>query len=158
MIEVISSIEYLRNGCLTPELTRGSDLLEKFRLNNNLIDPKIMMYDLPQFIIYTLFVILTGYLSLMMYLRIGTNFYFQKKVGNNESLISLLKRQLILKLFLKFFVFFSIIYFVFCIYYLFTRIAFRDYTMSVAVLLFLFIFILILRLVRVIFIYVSIYV
>jgi hypothetical protein len=158
MVEIVISIKYLRDECLTSALTQENDLLEKFRLNGNLTDPKIIEYDLPQFIIYTLFVIMAGYLSLLMYFRIGINHYFQKKIGNNELLVSSLKRQLILKLFLKFFVFFSIIYFVFCIYYLLTYIALRDFTMGLVVLLFLFVFILVLRLARVTFIYVSIYV
>ncbi|GBC05367.1 hypothetical protein RclHR1_00620007 [Rhizophagus clarus] len=148
MLEVIIVIEHTKNECLTPE----NKLLEKFRLDDRLTDPKIIEYDLPQFILYTFFVILTGYLSLMMYLRLGINTYYQKKVGNNELLISLLKRQLLLKLFLKFFVFFSIIYFVFCIYNILTYIALRDYTMTLAISLFLIIFISILRLTRVIFI------
>lgn len=158
MVEVVLSMKYLRDECLTSELTRGNALLEKFRLNENLTNPKIIEYDLPQFIVYTLFVIMAGYLSLLMYFRIGINHYFRKKIGNNELLVSSLKRQLILKLFLKIFVFFSIIYFVFCIYYLLTYITLRDYTMIFVILLFLFVFILVLRLVRVTFIYVSIYV
>ncbi|CAB4388570.1 unnamed protein product [Rhizophagus irregularis] len=155
MVEIVISIKYLRDECLTSALTHENDLLEKFRLNGNLTDPKIIEYDLPQFIIYTLFVIMAGYLSLLMYFRIGINHYFRKKIGNNELLVSSLKRQLILKLFLKFFVFFSIIYFVFCIYYLLTYIALRDYTMGLVVLLFLFVFILVLRLARVTFIYID---
>ncbi|PKK73972.1 hypothetical protein RhiirC2_775382 [Rhizophagus irregularis] len=131
MVEIVISIKYLRDECLTSALTHENDLLEKFRLNGNLTDPKIIEYDLPQFIIYTLFVIMAGYLSLLMYFRIGINHYFRKKIGNNELLVSSLKRQLILKLFLK------------------------DYTMGLVVLLFLFVFILVLRLARVTFIYID---
>uniref|UniRef100_A0A1D1ZDV1 Transmembrane protein n=1 Tax=Anthurium amnicola TaxID=1678845 RepID=A0A1D1ZDV1_9ARAE len=153
MVEVKLVVRYVRAECLAPELTYGNEILEIFRLNDSFTDPGTVKYDLPQFIFYTLFIIITGYLSLDMYSRIGTNHYLQKKVGNDEFLMSLFKRQLILKILLKIFAFFSSLYFIFCIYFLLTYFGRKDYTMTLAVLIFLLIFILLLRLTRVTFFY-----
>ena len=81
MIEIKSTTGYVRRECLTPEITQGDGALEELGLDGESIDPKISENELPQFIIYTLFVMLTGYLSLNTFLRHGIRRYFQKKVG-----------------------------------------------------------------------------
>ena len=95
-----------------------------------------------------LFVMLTGYLSLNTFLHHGIRRYFQKKVGNNQSFISLLKRCLI-------FAFFSTIYFVFSIYFLLSYLYRKETLMAIGALVFLSFFIFALRLTRVTFISVS---
>ena len=150
MIEIKSSTEYAREDCLKQETTQGVEELEVS------INPKIVQNELPQFILYTLFVILTGFLSLNLFLQCGINNYFRKKVGNNELFISLLKRRHIFKLLLKTFAFFSTIYLVFSIYFFLSYLTRKDTMMAIGTFMFMTFFIFALRFTRMTFIFVSI--
>src|SRR5690242_8444592 len=135
MIEIKSSTEYAREDCLKQEISQGTVGLE------TTINPKIIQNELPQFILYTLFVISNGFLSLNLFLQCGINNYFQKKVGNNELFISLLKRRHFFKLLLKTFSFFSIIYLVFSIYFFLSFLSRKETLMAIGTSIFLIFFI-----------------
>ncbi|CAG8520578.1 9219_t:CDS:2, partial [Funneliformis caledonium] len=121
MFEVKIPVEFARKACLTQ------------------IDSKILENDLPQFISYTCFAMLTSYLSFKIYPSFGIEYYFRKKIGQDEILLPLLKRRHILKILLKFTAFFSTVHSILFIYTSLKFIMNKNYLLVFVNLVYLFV-------------------